>query len=60
MSTRAGVHGTTPATAVPRATLVEALREVADLYSTDDLPDGQSFMDVVADASGGPFRVVQT
>ena len=60
MSTRAGVHGTTPATAVPRATLVEALRQVADVYSTEDLPDGQSFLEVVADAPGGPFRIVQT
>lgn len=60
MSTRAGVHGTTPATAVPRATLIEALRQVADLYSTDDLPEGQSFLEVAADASGGPFRLVQT
>jgi hypothetical protein len=59
MSTLAGVHGTTPATAVPRATLVEALRQVADLYTTDDLPDDQPFVEVVADASGGPFRLVQ-
>jgi hypothetical protein len=59
MFTLAGVHGSTPATAVPRATLVEALRQVADLYSTDDLPDDQSFLEVVADASGGPFRLVQ-
>ena len=58
MSTRAGVHGTTPATAVPRRTLVEALRQVADLHSTDDLPKGQAFLEVVADANGGPFRVV--
>ncbi len=60
MTTRAGVHGTTPATAVPRATLIEALRQVADLYPTDDLPDGQSFLEVAAGASGGPFRLVRT
>jgi hypothetical protein len=58
MSTRSGTHGETPATAVPRETLVAALREVADLWSTDDLPAGQAFVELVADAAGGPFRLV--
>ena len=58
MSTRPHVHGDTAATAVPRETLLTALREVADLISTDDLDDGQAFVEVVADATGGPFRRV--
>lgn len=58
MSTRQGVHGETVATAVPRKTLVDALREVADLHSTDDLPAGQMWVEVVSDAAGGPFRLV--
>jgi hypothetical protein len=57
MSTLSGVHGTTPATAVPRATLVTALKQVADLHSTEDLPADQAFIEVVADASGGPFKI---
>jgi hypothetical protein len=60
MSTRSEVHGKTPATAVPRDTLVEALRQVAQLLSTDQLPANQPFVEVVADASRGPFRLVQT
>lgn len=59
ISTRHGVYGTTPATAVPRATLLEALGQVADLYSTSDLPDGQLFCEVVAETAGGPFQAVQ-
>lgn len=58
MSTRRGVHGESVATAVPRSTLVNALREVADLHSTDDLPEGQMWVEVVSDAAGGPFRLV--
>jgi hypothetical protein len=58
MSTRQGVHGESVATAVPRQTLVDALREVADLHSTDDLPEGQMWVEVVSDAAGGPFRLV--
>jgi hypothetical protein len=57
MSTLSHVHGSTEATRVPRATLVEALAQVADLHSTEDL-DGKAFIEVVADASGGPFVVV--
>jgi hypothetical protein len=58
MSTRSGTHGETPATKVPRQTLVDALAEVADVYSTDELPAGQAFVELVADASGGPFTLV--
>lgn len=58
MSTTSGVHGDTPATAVPRATLIEALKQVGEVHSTDDLPQDQPFLEVVADATGGPFTVV--
>ncbi|MGZ8736292.1 MAG: hypothetical protein ACXWW7_03920 [Nocardioides sp.] len=59
MSTRSGTHGETPATQVPRQTLVDALAEVADVYSTDDLPAERAFVELVADASGGPFTLVE-
>lgn len=58
MSTRPDVHGETEATAVPRATLVTALGQVANLISTDDLVHGEPFVEVVADATGGPFTRV--
>lgn len=58
MSTRPDVHGETEATAVPRATLVTALEQVATLISTDDLDQGQPFVEVVAEATGGPFTRV--
>jgi hypothetical protein len=58
MSTRPGVHGESEATAVPRATLVTALQQVATLISTDDLDQGQPFVEIVSDASGGPFTRV--
>ena len=59
MSTRPDVHGESEETAVPRATLVTALQQVATLISTDDLDQGQPFVEVVSDATGGPFtRVV--
>ena len=57
ISTLSHVHGSTAATRVPRATLVRALQRVADLHSTEDL-DGRAFIEVVANASGGPFKVV--
>jgi hypothetical protein len=57
MSTRQGVHGEGDG-AVPQAQLVAALREVADLYSTDDLDHGEEFLEFVADAKRGPFRPV--
>lgn len=58
MSTRTGVHGKTAATKVPRQTLVNALQEVADLHSTANLPADQQWIEVVSDAAGGPFRLV--
>jgi hypothetical protein len=58
MSTRPGVHGESVATAVPRQTLVDALRAVGPLHSTDDLDEGQPYLEVQAPATGGPFRVV--
>ena len=58
MSTRSGVHGSTEATAVPRATLVTALEQVASLVSTDDLDQGEPFVEVVANTTGGPFARV--
>lgn len=59
MSTRAGVHGKKEETAVPRATLVKALEQVADLHSTDDLPRTQPYLEVFAKTTGGPFKVVK-
>lgn len=57
MSTRPDVHGESEATAVPRATLVTALEQVATLISTDDLDQGQTFVEIVAETTGGPFRL---
>lgn len=57
MSTRQDVHGDGD-TAVPQERLVTALREVADLYSTDELTDGEEWIELVADAARGPFRPV--
>jgi hypothetical protein len=59
MSTRTGVHGETAATKVPRQTLVNALKEVAELHSTADLQANQKWIEVVSDVEGGPFRLVQ-
>jgi ribonuclease BN (tRNA processing enzyme) len=59
MSTRPDVHGESEATAVPRATLVTALEQVASLISTDDLDQGEPFVEVVAETTGGPFARVQ-
>ena len=57
MSTRQDVHGKND-NAVPQEHLVAALREVADLYSTDDLDGGEEYLELVADAARGPFRLV--
>ncbi|MDP8961297.1 MAG: hypothetical protein M3N32_06775 [Actinomycetota bacterium] len=51
LSTRPGVHGKTEATAVPRATLVTALEQRAELYSTEDLDQGGAVV-VQAEARG--------
>ncbi|HYP73196.1 MAG TPA: hypothetical protein VEP72_03850, partial [Microbacterium sp.] len=60
MSTRQGVHGKAVDTAVPQDNLVTALKEVADLYSTDDDAHASAdYLEVEADvAAGGPFRLV--
>lgn len=56
LSTRPGVHGKTEATAVPRATLVTALRQRAELYSSEDLGPSKAVV-LHADARGTePFR----
>ncbi len=57
MSTRQDVHGKDDG-AVPQPQLVTALREVADLYSTDDLTGGEEWIELEADAAHGPFRQV--
>jgi len=58
MSTRPDVHGESEATAVPRTTLVTALQQVATLISTDDLDHGEPFVEIVSEATGGPFTRV--
>ena len=60
MSTRPGVHGESESTAVPRQTLVDALRTAGHLYSTDDLDQDQPYLEVQAPVTGGPFRLVET
>jgi hypothetical protein len=52
------VHGESEATKVPRKTLVDALAEVGTLFSTDDLVHGETYVEVEADVTGGPFRQV--
>lgn len=58
MSTRPGVHGKTDATFVPRETLVTALQKVGTLFSTDDLVNGETYVEVEADVAKGPFQQV--
>jgi beta-lactamase superfamily II metal-dependent hydrolase len=63
MSTKSKVHGETLATAVPRATLVKALTDRMDLYSTEGLGrgdlKGQRYIEVLADLSkDAPFKRV--
>ncbi|MFB7894076.1 hypothetical protein ACFC1I_17885 [Microbacterium sp. NPDC056044] len=57
MSTRQDVHGEGDGS-VPQPQLVTALREVSDLYSTDDLTGGEEWIELEADAKRGPFRQV--
>jgi hypothetical protein len=52
MSTMPDVHGESEATAVPRATLVEALRELGPLVRTDELAPEALYVDL----SGGTSR----
>jgi hypothetical protein len=52
MSTKANVHGDSPATAVPRKTLVAALdTRMEHLYSTQQLTSAQPFYELAADLS---------
>jgi beta-lactamase superfamily II metal-dependent hydrolase len=53
MSTKANVHGDSPATAVPRKTLVAALdtRMCPNFYSTQSLTNKEPFYELVADLS---------
>ena len=62
MSTMAGVHGETDATAVPRATLVEALTQRMKVFGrTDKLANDVLFTTVGARTSGEePFHFVPT
>lgn len=56
MSTKDGVHGDSAATKVPRATLVDALRERTELFDTRSFDAGQTFVEVSAEVeSEGPF-----
>ncbi|MBD3943134.1 hypothetical protein IF188_15680 [Microbacterium sp. NEAU-LLC] len=60
MSTRSGVHGKAVDTAVPQDNLVTALKQVSELYSSDDDAHADAeYLEVEADvATGGPFRLV--
>lgn len=51
LSTKAGVHGDSPATAVPRKTLVAALDTRMTLFSTQSLTTGLPFYELEADLS---------
>jgi hypothetical protein len=55
LSTKAGVHGKTEATAVPRATLLRALLEVGDVYSTDG--SQQPFIEVRSTSTAAGFKL---
>ena len=62
MSTASGVHGDSVSTAVPKLTLVDALRHGDDVrwalhVTEDDLPHaGQVALDLEADVADGPFE----
>jgi len=53
MSTKDDVHGDSPATKVPRATLVDALQDHTDLFDTRSFDADQSFVEVSTDTSSG-------
>lgn len=56
MSTKPGVHGKSPETAVPRKTLVAALDTRMRLFSTEKLTAKNPFVELVADlTAGGEF-----
>jgi hypothetical protein len=59
MSTLSGFHGRTEQTAVPRATLVNALKSRGDFHSTDDLGEDVAYVEVSADLTvDGAWRFV--
>jgi hypothetical protein len=61
MSTKPGVHGKSPETAVPRKTLVAALDTRMKLYSTEKLTAKNPFVELMADlTTGGGFMEVPT
>lgn len=55
MSTKSGVHGRSPATRVPRETLVAALdtRTAEHLYSTEGITSRIPYVELVADLTAG-------
>lgn len=57
MSTKAGVHGKTTQTAVPRETLVAALERRTALVTTDGLDEKRPFIAVSGPADGGALQV---
>jgi hypothetical protein len=46
MSTKHGIHGESPETAVPRSTLVRELEKHSDHVSTEDLPSDKAFAQI--------------
>lgn len=60
LSTMPGVHGESEATAVPRATLIEALGELGPVGRTDELPPGSLYLELSGStARRTPFSVEQ-
>lgn len=53
ISTKPGVQGKSPATAVPRKTLVAALDTRMKLYSTHDLAAKTLFVELMAELRSG-------
>jgi hypothetical protein len=60
MSTQHGAHGDDEnESEVPRGPLVDALKQRATVYSTEDLPHGQLWLELAANAAGdAPFSLV--
>jgi hypothetical protein len=60
MSTQHGAHGDDEnESEVPRGPLVDALKKRATVYSTEELPHGQLWLEIEADlASNEPFKLV--
>jgi hypothetical protein len=60
MSTQHGAHGEEDNDSeVPRGPLVDALKQRATVFSTEELPQGQLWLELEADlVTDGPFKVV--